>query len=165
MKIDSLRALLTEELRDIYDAEKQITRALPKMIKNTQSEELKLALTEHLEETKGQIQRLERCFDLLEMKHRSKPCSGMKGLLEEGQEVMTEVTEEPYRDAAIISAAQRVEHYEIAAYGTVQAYAEAIGEEDVAELLRETLEEEKTADKKLTEIGVEMFSEMELETT
>lgn len=161
MKVENLRTLMTEELRDIYDAEKQITRALPKMIKSVESQGLKDALSGHLDETKHQVERLEQAFELLDIKPRSKSCPGMKGVLEEGQEMLTMTEGDHVRDIAIISAAQRVEHYEMAAYGNVRAYAEALGENEVAELLTETLEEEKQADQRLTEIGITLLSEVE----
>ena len=160
MKLDSLDTLMTEELRDVYDAEKQITKALPKMAKAAHSPELKEALQEHLEVTKGQIARLEEIFGLLDEKPRGKPCSGMKGLLEEGNEVLEEAkggSDENLMDAAIISAAQRVEHYEISAYGTLRTYAECLGNDRVAQLLEQTKEEEAEADKKLSEISEQIL--------
>jgi ferritin-like metal-binding protein YciE len=154
MTIDSIDTLLTEELKDIYDAEKQITKALPKMIKAASSPELKQAFEEHLEITKRQISRLEEVFELLDEKAGSKPCAGMKGLLQEGEEVMQEdMDEELLYDAALIGAAQKVEHYEIAAYGTVRTFAQMLGNGQVVDLLEQTLEEEKEADRKLTEIS------------
>jgi ferritin-like metal-binding protein YciE len=154
MTIDSIDTLLTEELKDIYDAEKQITKALPKMAKAASAPELKQAFEEHLEITKKQISRLEEVFELLDEKASSKTCAGMKGLLQEGEEVMKEdVDEEVLHDAAIIGAAQKVEHYEIAAYGTVRTFAQMLGNDQVVDLLEQTLEEEKEADRKLTEIS------------
>jgi ferritin-like metal-binding protein YciE len=152
MTIDSIDALLHEELKDIYDAEKQLVKALPKMAKAATSEELRSAFQEHLEVTKGQVARLEQVFDLIGEKAKGKPCAGMKGLLEEGQEAMKEDAEEPFKDAAMISAAQRVEHYEISAYGSARALAEIMGSQEVVDLLQQTLEEEEEADHKLTEI-------------
>src|SRR6266511_4035915 len=143
MTIDSIDTLLTEELKDIYDAEKQIIKALPKMSKAASSPELRQAFEEHLEVTKKQISRLEEVFDLLDEKAGTKSCAGMKGLLQEGEEVIKEdVDEEALHDAAIICAAQKVEHYEIAAYGTVRAFAQIMGNDQVVELLEQTLEEE-----------------------
>jgi ferritin-like metal-binding protein YciE len=156
MKIDSLDTLLTEELRDVYDAEKQITKALPKMAKAAHSPELKEALQEHLEITKGQISRLEEIFGLLDEKPKSHPCSGMKGLIEEGNEMLEidkRASDGNLMDAAIISAAQRVEHYEISAYGTLRTFAEHLGNDRIARLLEQTKEEEAEADRKLTEIS------------
>ena len=161
MTIDSIDTLLTEELKDIYDAEKQITKALPKMVKAASSPELKQAFEEHLEITKKQISRLEEVFELLDEKAGSKTCAGMKGLLQEGEEVMKEdVDEEMLHDAAIIGAAQKVEHYEIAAYGTVRTFAQMLGNDQVVDLLEQTLEEEKEADRKLTEISEAILTNM-----
>jgi ferritin-like metal-binding protein YciE len=163
MKIGTLEQLLQEELRDIYDAEKQLVRALPKLAKAASSEELQNAFREHLEVTKGHVQRLEQAFEQLGMKPKSKPCAGMKGLVAEGQEVMSEDATEELMDAALIGAAQRVEHYEIAAYGTARTFAEKLGNDAVAELLQETLLEEKEADEKLTEISTSLLEQMEEE--
>jgi ferritin-like metal-binding protein YciE len=157
MKVDSLETLLHEELKDIYDAEKRLVKALPKMAKAASSEELRAALEEHLEVTKGQVQRLEEVFDLLGVPAKAKPCAGMKGLIEEGDEVMGQDLEDNLKDAAIIGAAQRVEHYEMAAYGTVRTMAERIGNSQVADLLEETLNEEKEADLKLTEVAEQLY--------
>jgi ferritin-like metal-binding protein YciE len=153
MKIDSLEQLLQEELRDIYDAEKQLVKALPKMAKAASSPELQEAINSHLEETKGQVQRLEQVFEALGTKARGKTCAGMKGLIEEGQEAMEQDASDELKDAAIIGAAQRVEHYEIAAYGTARTFAEKLGHSDVVDLLQETLDEEVQADEKLTEVS------------
>lgn len=163
MTIDSLETLLSEQLRDIYDAEKQITKALPKMAKAAESEELKAAFTEHLEVTKRQIGRLEEVFQMMGGKAKSKPCAGMKGLIEEGEEIINEDSEEPFGDEAIIAAAQKVEHYEIAAYGTVRTFAKAMGNDRVAELLEQTLDEEKEMDKKCTMIAESILAEIEEE--
>ncbi len=153
MKIESLDQLLEEELRDLYDAEKQLVKALPKMAKAASSEELREAITEHLEVTKGQVQRLEQIFESLGVKAKGKPCAAMKGLVEEGQETIEQDATDELRDAALIGAAQRVEHYEMAAYGTARTFAEQLGNNEVAELLEETLNEEKEADEKLTQIS------------
>jgi ferritin-like metal-binding protein YciE len=153
MKIEKLDQLFEEELRDIYDAEKQLVKALPKMAKAASSQELQEALSEHLEVTKGQVQRLERIFESLGAKPKGKTCAGMKGLIEEGQEVMEEDATEELMDAALIGAAQRVEHYEIAAYGTARTFAEQLGNDEAAELLQQTLSEEEEADEKLTLIS------------
>lgn len=161
MTIDSIDSLLTRELKDIYDAEKQLTKALPKMAKASKAPELRQAFEEHLEVTKKQISRLEEVFELLEEKAGSMPCAGMKGLVQEGDEIIKEDMEEDVlHDAALIGAAQKVEHYEIAAYGTVRTLAQMLGKEDVAELLEQTLEEEKEADRKLTEISESLLQEM-----
>jgi ferritin-like metal-binding protein YciE len=161
MKLDSLDTLMTEELRDVYDAEKQITKALPKLVKAANAQELKDALEEHLEITKGQITRLEEIFALLDQKPRSRPCAGMKGILEEGNEMLhvdKRGSSENLMDAAIISAAQRVEHYEIAAYGTLRTFAETLGNNRVAQLLEQTKEEEEEADRKLSSISEQLLA-------
>jgi ferritin-like metal-binding protein YciE len=163
VKIDTLRTLLEEELKDIYDAEKRLVKALPKMAKAATSQELRQALQGHLEVTKGQVQRLEQAFELLEKPARGKPCAGMKGLLEEGEEVLAENATDELMDAAIIGAAQRVEHYEMAAYGTARTFAERLGNSEVAALLEETLNEEKEADQKLTEISEQLLSGLEVD--
>ena len=129
MKINSLNVLFQEELKDIYDAEKRLVRALPKMAKAASAAELRQALEEHLEVTKGHVQRLEQVFELLGVPAKAKPCAGMKGLIEEGEEVLGEDASEALMDAAIIGAAQRVEHYEMAAYGTARTFAERLGNE------------------------------------
>ena len=153
MKVESLDQLLQEELRDIYDAEKQLVKAIPKMAKAASSPELQEALNEHLEVTKGQVERLEQVFEKLGTKARGKTCAGMKGLIAEGEEVIGQDASDELADLAIIGAAQRVEHYEIAAYGTARTFAERLGNEEVAELLQETLTEEEEADERLTEIS------------
>ena len=153
MTKNSLRELYVDELKDLYSAEKQITRALPKMAKKASSEELKEAFQEHLKQTEGQIERLDQIFELLGERASGKKCIGMEGLLKEGSEIMNEDFSDEVLDAALIAAAQRVEHYEIAAYGTVCAYADLLEESEHASLLRDTLEEEKETDQKLTEIS------------
>jgi ferritin-like metal-binding protein YciE len=160
MKVDSLETLLQEEVKDIYDAEKRLVKAIPKMAKAASSEELRSALTEHLEVTKGQVQRLEEVFDLLGTPAKGTPCAGMKGLIEECDEVLQQNIEDNLMDAAIIGAAQRVEHYEMAAYGTARTMAERIGNSQVADLLEETLNEEKEADLKLTEVAEQLYEIM-----
>jgi ferritin-like metal-binding protein YciE len=156
MPVQNLEQLLIDELKDIYSAEKQITRALPKMAKAAKSPELRQAFETHLEETKGQIERLDEIFETLGKKATGKTCHGMQGLVEEGSEMMQELDKGDVRDAALISAAQRVEHYEIAAYGTVREYAKMLGKKDVAKLLDQTLEEEKATDEKLNGISAEV---------
>ena len=153
MTKDSLRELYTDELKDLYSAEKQLTKALPKMAKAASSEELREGFEEHLEQTRGHVQRLEEIFTMLSAKAGGKKCVGMEGLVKEGAEIMGEDFAEEVMDAALISAAQRVEHYEIAAYGTVSAYADLLGESEQASLLRQTLAEEKETDQKLTELS------------
>jgi ferritin-like metal-binding protein YciE len=150
---NSLRALYIDELRDIYNAEKQLTKALPKMAKAASSEELRNGFTEHLEQTKGHVERLEQIFEALGERPSGKKCAGMEGLVEEGSEIMNEDFEGSVMDAALISAAQRVEHYEMAAYGSVIAFAEELGESEHVSPLQQTLEEEKQTDEKLTELS------------
>ncbi|MCU1285625.1 MAG: hypothetical protein JWO13_1975 [Acidobacteriales bacterium] len=161
MKIESLRELFIDELKDLYSAENQIIKALPKMIKNATSDELRSAFEEHLEQTKVQVERLDQIFEDLDESPRGKKCKGMEGLLEEGKEMMEEDMEDEVLDAALIAAAQRVEHYEIAGYGTVRTYAEQLGLDDAVKLLEETLEEEKETDQKLTSIAESVNVEAE----
>ena len=149
MTVKSVHDLLVNELRDIYDAEKQLVKALPKMAKAASSEQLRQAFQEHLEETRTQVQRLEQVFEGLATRSRGKSCEAMRGLVQEASETMEEVKNPQVLDAALIAGAQKVEHYEIAAYGSVRALAEACGHQMVAQLLDETLEEEKGADQKL----------------
>ena len=156
MTKDSLRELYLDELKDLYSAEKQLTKALPKMAKAASSEELSAGFREHLEQTKGHVQRLEEIFTMLNAKAGGKKCMGMEGLVKEGAEIMGEDFNDEVMDAALISAAQRVEHYEIAGYGTVVAYADLLGESEQAGLLRETLEEEKETDQKLTQLSAQI---------
>jgi ferritin-like metal-binding protein YciE len=151
--VDTMEKLFVQELKDLYSAETQITKALPKMAKAAASNELKTAFEHHLKETEGQIQRLDKVFEILGTSPRGKTCDGMKGVLEEGDQMLNETAEGDVRDAALISAGQRVEHYEMAGYGTVRAYAERLGKSQIVQLLEQTLEEEKAADKKLTEIS------------
>jgi ferritin-like metal-binding protein YciE len=153
MTKDSLKDLYIDELRDLFSAENQLTKALPKMAKAASSEDLQQAFEEHLEQTKGHIERLEQVFEMLDEKATGKKCLGMEGLIKEGAEIMGEDFTNEVMDAALISAAQRVEHYEIAVYGTVCAYADLLVESDQASLLRETLAEEKETDQKLTELA------------
>ncbi len=153
MSVETIEELFVDELKDLYSAEKQITKALPKMAKAASTPELREAFETHLQETQGQIQRLEQIFELLSKNPRGKTCNGMKGVLEEGAEVLQEADKGPVRDAALISAAQRVEHYEMAGYGSVREYAKLLGQSEIQSLLEETLEEEKAADKKLTGIS------------
>src|SRR3989442_15401790 len=153
MPTEGLRELYVDQLKDLYNAENQLVKALPKMAKASSSEELREGFEEHLEQTKGHVQRLEQIFKMLNENPKGKKCKGMEGLVEEGSEVMQEDFEDALLDAALIGAAQRVEHYEIAAYGTVRAFAEELGESEHASLLEETLEEEKETDEKLTELA------------
>jgi len=161
MTKDTLKELYVDELKDIFSAENQLTKALPKMAKAASSEELRHAFEEHLEQTKGHVERLKQVFDMLGEKPSGKKCLGMEGLVREGAEIMEEDFEEDVMDAALISAAQRFEHYEIAAYGTVCAYVELLDESEQESLLRETLDEEKETDQKLTELSKEINLEAE----
>jgi ferritin-like metal-binding protein YciE len=154
MAVKSVNDLLLDELRDIYHAEKQLVKALPKMAKKAKSDKLRQAMEQHFEETKGQVDRLEQVFDKLDARTRGKRCEAMEGLVEEAQEAMEEITTPEVLDAAMIAAAQKVEHYEIASYGSARALAEALGHQEVAQLLEQTLEEEKQADRKLNEIAL-----------
>lgn len=152
-KAEGLRKLFEDQLKDIYWAEKALTKAIPKMIKQATSEELIDALTEHLEVTKGQVARVEQVFEVLGKKAVAKKCEAMEGLIKEAEEIMEEAEEDLVRDAGIIGAAQKVEHYEIASYGTLCALAKTLGEPKAAKLLAQTLEEEKEADSALTEVA------------
>jgi ferritin-like metal-binding protein YciE len=153
MAHETLDDLLFEELKDIYDAEHQITQALPKMMEAASSDELKNAFQMHLQQTDGHITRLEKAFNALGKTAERKTCKAMKGLIAEGEDLIKEHEASPLLDAGLIGAAQRVEHYEIAAYGTSRAYAEALGQQEVANLLQQTLDEEKQTDENLTELG------------
>jgi len=150
---NSLHDLFLEELADTLHAEHQITKALPKLIKAAESEELRSGLEDHLEETEQQIDRIERVFKSLGEKVKTKPCEGMKGILKEGEEMVKEMKNTPSLDATIIAGCQKVEHYEIASYGTLIAWAKQMGHDEEAELLQESLDEEKSADEQLTEVA------------
>jgi ferritin-like metal-binding protein YciE len=154
MTMDSLQELYLEQLQDVYDAEKQLTKALPKMAKTATNEELKAAFEQHLEQTQEHVSRLERIFEELGEKPKGKKCKAMQGLIEEGKEMMEEDATEDVMDAGLICAAQKVEHYEIASYGCLRTYAEMLGFDDQADLLQETLDEEKDTDENLTELAV-----------
>jgi ferritin-like metal-binding protein YciE len=156
MSKNSLKELYVEELKDLFSAENQLTKALPKMAKAASSDELRQGFEEHLQQTQGHVERLQQIFEMLGEKGSGKKCLGMEGLVKEGAEIMGEDFEDAMMDAALISAAQRVEHYEIAGYGTVIAYAELLGESEQASLLKETLQEEKETDEKLTELAKEI---------
>jgi ferritin-like metal-binding protein YciE len=149
----TLSDLFHDTLKDIYFAEKKILTALPKMAKAAQSPELKAAFEKHLDETEGQVERLERVFATIDKKPQGKTCDAIVGITEEGAEIMKEYKGAPSLDAGLLAAAQAVEHYEISRYGTLKAWAEKLGLDDAAELLGETLEEEKATDEALTEIA------------
>jgi len=153
MKLDSLQKLYVEELRDLYNAENQLVKALPKMAKHASHQELKQAFEDHLEQTKEHVERLDEIFKRLDEKPTGKTCKAMKGLIEEGSEYLEKDGDESVLDAALIGAAQRVEHYEIAGYGTVRTFANMLGENQAAELLQQTLDEEGETDKLLTELA------------
>ena len=153
MKVNSLQELYVDELKDLYDAENQIIKALPKMIDAASSEELQNALTEHLEVTREQAKRIEQIFQNMGEKLKAEKCKGMEGVIKEGAEILSEDMDENVKDAAIISAAQRVEHYEMAGYGTVRTWANLLGKSEAEELLQETLDEEKEADEKLNQLA------------
>jgi ferritin-like metal-binding protein YciE len=159
--MESIRELLLEEMADLYDAEKQLVKALPKMAKAAAHEQLREAFENHLEQTRGHVARLEQAFQLLDQKAKGKPCAAMKGLIEEGSETMAEDLSDSLLDSAIICAAQKVEHYEISGYGTLSAWARSLGLDEVAGLLEETLAEEKEADEKLTEVAGDVLAETE----
>jgi ferritin-like metal-binding protein YciE len=159
MSVTSLHELLEHELKDLYSAETQIAEALPKMARKASSADLKKAFEMHLEETRGHIARLEKIGDMLGTSLKGETCEGAKGLIKEGQKVMEEVEDKKVLDAALIGAAQRVEHYEMAAYGTARNFAKRLGHMDVAKLLQETLDEEKEADAKLNEIATTEVNE------
>ena len=153
MKLESLRDLLVEQLQDLYDAEHRIIKALPKMAKAATSSELKAAFEKHLIETEGQIERLDQVFTQLGEKAKKKACKAMQGLIEEGEETIKEDAEPEVKDAALIAAAQRVEHYEMAAYGTVRTYAKQLKEPAVVKLLEATYQEEEATDEALSELA------------
>jgi ferritin-like metal-binding protein YciE len=156
MKVESLRDLYLEQLQDLYSAEQQLIKALPKMAKASSSEELRAAFEDHLGQTRQHAQRIETIFEQMGEKVGAKKCKGMEGLVKEGSEVLEEDMEDGIKDAAIIAAAQRVEHYEIAGYGCVHAYAERLGDDKAASLLEQTLEEEKQADELLNGIAEQL---------
>ena len=152
-EMGTLHDAFVDELRDTYDAEKQLTKALPKMAKAANSPELREAIESHLEETRQQVERLEQVFESLDEKAKGKHCDGIAGIIQEAQAIMQEDFDESTADAVLIAAAQRAEHYEMAAYGTLVAWARAMGHDDAADLLQETLDEEKAADEKLNSLA------------
>jgi ferritin-like metal-binding protein YciE len=155
VKANSLRELYVEQLKDLYDAEQQLIKALPKLAEASSSDELHIALEEHLDKTGQHAQRIEQIFERMGKKAKAQKCKGMEGLLKEGSEILKEEEDidGEVKDAALIAAAQRVEHYEIAGYGTVRTYANLLGEDEAANLLQQTLDEEKEADQTLNEIA------------
>jgi len=153
MEMQSLHELYVDELKDLYSAEKQIVKALPKMVKNATNPELKEAFSNHLDETQGHVARLEKVFQMLGEKAGGKKCKGMEGLIEEAKELLDEDASDEVLDAGMISKAQHVEHYEMAGYGTVRTYAEQLGYADQAKLLQQTLDEEGKANELLTQIA------------
>jgi len=164
MRLDSLKKLYVQELRDLYSAENQILTALPKLAKAASSPELQAAFQTHLHETEGQVRRLETIFQKLGETPGGKTCQAMKGLVEEGDELLKENAEPEVRDAGLIAAAQRVEHYEIAGYGTVRTYARLLGDDEAGRLLQQTLDEEGETDKKLTRLAEQLINREALQT-
>lgn len=162
MSVKTTHDLLLDELRDLYHAEKQLLKALPKMAKAAKNAKLQEAFTHHREETQGQVERLEQVFDLLGKAARGKRCEAMAGLIEEGEEMMDEIQTPEVLDAALITAAQKVEHYEIASYGSARELADSLGLADVAKLLDETLAEEKAADSKLNALAIKSINKAAL---
>lgn len=153
-KVHNFKELFVHELQDIYDAERQIIEAMPKMVEKTTSKDLKSAFNQHLEQTKRQSLRLEKLFQRMEVEPEGEPCRGMQGLIREGENMMRNVKDPNVLNAALIAAAQRIEHYEIAGYGTARTWAEQIGDKEAARILDETLAEEKETDKRLTQLAV-----------
>ena len=157
--LDSLSDLLKDEIKDMYDAEKQLTKALPKLAKTASNEDLRDALEQHLGETERHVERIEQVFEQLGMPARGKRCEGMKHLIDEGNEMISDAEEDGTRDAVMIASVQKTEHYEIASYGTLRTWANMLGKNEIAALLEETLEEEKEADRKLTAIAESFVNE------
>jgi len=153
MPENSLQELYVEQLRDLYSAENQLVKALPKMVKAAQSDALRKGFEQHLAQTKGHVDRLEQIFSAMDKSPKGSKCAGMEGLVEEGEEVIREQSGSDALDSGLIASAQRVEHYEIAGYGTVRTFAELLGEEEAVNLLQQTLDEEKETDEKLTELA------------
>ncbi len=153
MQMESLQELLVHDLRDLYSAENQLLKAMPRMVKKATNPDLKKAIETHMRETEGHVQRLQKVFEKLGKKPTGKKCAAMEGLIEEGKEMMGEDMEEDTMDAALIAVAQKIEHYEIASYGTVRTWAQLMGDEQTAKLLQQTLDEEGKTDKLLTELA------------
>lgn len=158
-KATTMDELLLEELKDLYDAEKQLTKALPKMAKASSSEELRAAFEEHLRQTEGHVERLEQIFEQLGEKASGKKCAAMSGLIKEGEEVASDTDDGSVRDAGLIAAAQKVEHYEISGYGSVRTHAQMLGHDHAVRLLQETLDEEKQTDQKLNNLAEGMINQ------
>jgi ferritin-like metal-binding protein YciE len=161
MEMESLKDLFIDELKDLYSAENQILKALPKMIKKATSKELKSGFEQHLKETQGHVERLDKIFEELEVSPRGKKCKGMEGIIADGKELMEEDAEPEVLDAGLIGAAQHVEHYEIASYGCVRTYAELLGHSKFVNLLQKTLDEESATDEKLTQLAQNINVEAE----
>lgn len=161
MEMESLKDLMIDELKDLYSAENQILKALPKMIKKATSTELKRGFEKHLKETQGHVERLEKIFQQLDAKPGGKKCKGMEGVIADGKDLMEQDAEPEVMDAGLIGAAQHVEHYEMAGYGCVRTYAELLGLGQIAGLLQKTLDEEKATDAKLTELAQQINVEAE----
>lgn len=158
-KVATMDDLFLEELRDLYDAERQLTKALPKMAKASSTPELRKAFEDHLKETQNQVERLEEIFDALDEKATGKKCAAMQGLVKEGEEIISEMKDTPIGDAGLIAAAQKVEHYEISGYGSARTHAQLLGNLKAVSLLEQTLNEEKQADRKLNDIAENMVNE------
>lgn len=159
MKIESMEELFLQQIEDLYDCEKRLVKALPKMAKASSSAELKQAFESHLEQTKGHAERLERVFAQIDKKPKAVACEAIKGMVEEGEDLVSNTDPSPLRDAGLIAAANRVEHYEIAAYGSARTFAETLGIDGAVTLLQQTLKEEKEADQKLTQLAESMINQ------
>jgi ferritin-like metal-binding protein YciE len=159
MKIESMEDLFLEQVEDLYDAEKRLVKALPKMAEASTSQSLRQAFESHLLETEGHVSRLETIFRTLGQDPKSHTCDAMKGLISEGDDMVSDIDQSPLRDAGLIAAANRVEHYEIAAYGSARTFADMLGLSEAASLLEQTLQEEKTADQKLTKLAESMIND------
>ena len=162
MKIESMEDLFLEQIGDLYDAEKRLVKALPKMAEATTSPELRQAIESHLRETEGHVSRLEKVFKECGKEPKATTCDAMKGLISEGEDMVSDIDQSPLRDAGIIAAANRVEHYEIAAYGSARSFAEILGKKQAVSLLDQTLKEEKMADSKLTKLAESMINDQAL---
>jgi len=159
MKIETMEDLFMEQVQDLYDAEKRLVKALPKMAEASTSQSLRQAFESHLLETEGHVSRLESVFRTLGLEPKSHTCDAMKGLISEGEDMVSDIDESPLRDAGLIAAANRVEHYEIAAYGSARTFADILGLSEAAILLEQTLQEEKKADQKLTQLAEDMVND------